>query len=102
MRKSPALGESSERHAARNARDSQTVPTSAPEVSSPRPRLPEVVPAAWIDRLFVAALDLPLASGERAVVEALVDALAEILPGHAVAACFAPEPGTGRREQLVV
>jgi two-component system, NtrC family, sensor kinase len=102
MRKSPALEESSERHAARSARDSQTVPTTAQEGSSPQVGIPDVVPAAWIDRLFVAALDLPLASGERAVVEALVDALAGILPGHAVAACFAPEPGTGRREQLVV
>ena len=60
------------------------------------------MPAGWIDRLFLAVLDLPLASGERAVVEAMVDALASILPGHAVAACFAPEPGAARREQLVV
>jgi two-component system NtrC family sensor kinase len=102
MRKSPALEDNGERHVTRSARESQTLPAAAQEISSPRARIPDVVPAAWIDQLFVAALDLPLAAGERAVVEALVDGLAAILPGHAVAACFAPEPGTGRREQLVV
>jgi two-component system, NtrC family, sensor kinase len=102
MRKSPALEENGERHATRSVRESQPLPPPPQEESSAHARIPDVVPAAWIDRLFMAALDLPLAAGERAVVEAMVDALAAILPGHAVAACFAPEPGTGRREQLVV
>jgi signal transduction histidine kinase len=61
-----------------------------------------VLPAAWLDRLLAAVLDLPLPSGELAVVEAMVDALAAILPGYAVGACFVPEPGVGRREQRLV
>ena len=102
MRKVPARGVSEERHATRGVRESQTVPSHEQAISEPHARVPDVVPAGWLDRLFLAVLDLPLASGERAVVEAMVDALAAILPGHAVAACFAPEPGAGRREQLVV
>jgi signal transduction histidine kinase len=103
MRKVPARGDSGERQAApRVARESQTVPSGEQEVSEPHARVPDVIPASWLDRFLVAIVDLPLASGERAVVEAMVDALASILPGFAVGACFAPEPGAGRREQLVV
>jgi two-component system NtrC family sensor kinase len=102
MRKVPARGASEERHAGRGVRESQTVPSREQEVSQPHARVPDVVPASWLDRFLVAVVDLPLASGERAVVEAMVEALASILPGYAVAACFAPEPGAGRREQLVV
>ena len=102
MRKVPARGVSGDRPAARGVRESQTVPSHEQEISEPHARVFDVIPAGWLDRLLGAVLDLPLASGERAVVEAMVDALAAILPGHAVAACFAPEPGAGRREQLVV
>jgi two-component system, NtrC family, sensor kinase len=102
MRKAPARGVSRDGQAPRVERESQTVPAGEVEKSAPHARIPDVVPAGWIDRLLVATLDLPLPSGERAVVQALVDALAAILPDHAVAACFAPEPGLGRREQLVV
>ncbi len=66
-------------------------PISDREVSSSRARLLDVVPIAWIDQLLVAALDLPLSGGEPAVVEALVDAVAAILPSYAVGACFIPE-----------
>jgi signal transduction histidine kinase len=93
---------SGERQAAPGVRESQTVPSREHEISEPHARIPDVVPASWLDRFLVALVDLPLASGERAVVEAMVDALSSILPGYAVAACFAPEPGAGRREQLVV
>jgi two-component system NtrC family sensor kinase len=102
MRKGSARGKSGERQAARGARESQTVPARDHEIAAPHARVPELVPAGWLDRLLVASLDLPLASGERAVVCAMVDALAAILPAHAVAACFVPEAGAGRREQLVV
>jgi signal transduction histidine kinase len=102
MRKVPARGASEERDAGRGVRESQTVPSREQEISQPHARVPDVVPASWLDRFLVAVVDLPLASGERAVVEAMVEALASILPGYAVAACFAPEPGAGRREQLVV
>jgi signal transduction histidine kinase len=95
MRKGPARGESGERQAARRVRESQTVPAKEQEISSPHTRVPDVVPVGWIDRLLVATLDLPLTSGEHAVVEAMADSLAAILPAHAVAVCFAPE-GSGQ------
>jgi two-component system, NtrC family, sensor kinase len=58
------------------------------EVSSSRARLLDVVPIAWLDQLLVAALELPLSSGETAVVEALVDQVSAILPSYAVGARF--------------
>jgi signal transduction histidine kinase len=69
------------------------------ERSSQRPRVPDVVPAAWLDRLLAAAVDLPLASGERAVVTAVVEAVAAILPGYAVGACFVPVGVSTPRDQ---
>jgi signal transduction histidine kinase len=116
MRKVRAQRKSGEIASPRGDRRSQTVPSgsAAPEVphagrtpvepegSAPHARVPDIVPAAWLDRLLAAANDLPLASGERAVVEAMVDAVAGILPDHAVGACFVPEPGSGRRDRLVV
>jgi signal transduction histidine kinase len=109
MRKVPARGESGELEAARVDRQSQTVPADASsgtpveqQGSSPHARVPEAVPAAWLDRLLAASIDLPLAQGERAVTEAMVEALAAILPGYAVGACVAPEPGGRWHEQLVV
>jgi len=68
-----------------------STPSEAPmdrEVSSSRARLLDVVPIAWLDQLLVASLELPLSSGEPAVVEALVDRVAAILPSCAVGACF--------------
>ena len=47
------------------------------------------VPARWLDKLFMAACDLPVGQGERAVVEAIVRALAEIFPDRGVGACLA-------------
>jgi len=72
------------------------------EPSSQWPRVPDVVPAAWLDRLLAAAVDLPLASGERAVVTAVVEALAAILPGYAVGACFVPVGAATPRDQVLV
>jgi two-component system NtrC family sensor kinase len=72
------------------------------EASSARARIPDVVPAGWLDRLLVAALELPLLNGERAVVEAAVDAIAAIVPGYAVGACFVRELRSGMREQTIV
>jgi signal transduction histidine kinase len=57
------------------------------------------VEAAWLDRLVVAACEMPIASGEAAVVEFLVQALGEIFPDCGVGACFVPAPmsnGVGR------
>ena len=72
------------------------------EPSSQWPRVPDVVPAAWLDRLLAAAVDLPLASGERAVVTAVVEAVAAILPGYAVGACFVPVGAATPRDQVLV
>jgi two-component system NtrC family sensor kinase len=81
---------------------SEPGPTSSTEVSSPRVRVPDVVPTSWLDRLLVAVIDLPLASGERAVVQAVVDAVGAILPSYAVGACLNVEAGAGRRAPLVI
>ena len=77
-------------------------PVSDTELSSSRPRVPDLVPSAWLDRLLVAAIDLPLPSGERAVVETLIAAAADIVPAHAVGACLVPEPGANRLARVVV
>jgi signal transduction histidine kinase len=83
-----------------------TMPSEAPisdrEVSSSRARLLDVVPIAWIDQLLVASLDLPVSSGEPAVVEALVNAVANILPTYAVGACFVSEEPGAATDPLVV
>ncbi|HLK40358.1 MAG TPA: ATP-binding protein [Polyangiaceae bacterium] len=79
-----------------------SAPPSDPEASSPRARVPDVVPISWLDRLLVAVLDLPLLKGERAVVEAVVDSVVEILPAYAVGVCLGADAGGGRHEQLVV
>ncbi|HVJ94512.1 MAG TPA: ATP-binding protein [Labilithrix sp.] len=52
------------------------------------------VEAAWLDRLVVAVCDMPIASGEAAVVESLVRAMSEIFPACGVGACFVPVPAS--------
>jgi signal transduction histidine kinase len=82
-------------------RPSETVPVGDGETSSPRSRIPEVIANAWVDRLFHVVVDLPVAAGEAAVVEAMVDGLAAILPRYAVGACFVPA-GAAAGEQTVI
>src|ERR1700759_256554 len=82
-------------------RVSEPAPTSEVERSESRPRVPDAVPPAWLDRLLAAAMDLPYASGERAVLEATVDAVAAILPAYGVGATWIPEGGS-RRDRVVV
>jgi two-component system NtrC family sensor kinase len=89
-------------HGAAIASAPSDAPTSDREVSASRARLLDVVPIAWLDQLLVAVLDLPLPSGEAAVVEALVGSLAMILPAYAVGACFVPELGDASAGPLVV
>ncbi|HEY8076620.1 MAG TPA: ATP-binding protein [Labilithrix sp.] len=48
------------------------------------------VESAWLDRLLVAACEMPVAQGEVAVVEFLVRALGEIFPACGVGACLVP------------
>ena len=50
------------------------------------------VEASWLDRLIVAACEMPSSSGEVAVVEFLVQKLSEIFPECGVGACFVPLP----------
>ena len=52
------------------------------------------VEAAWLDRLVVAACEMPAAEGEPAVVEFLVRKLGEIFPDCGVGACFVPTPAS--------
>ncbi len=99
MRKRPLRGGGDGR-AAQTHPSSEPVPHSNTEVSSPRVRVPDVVPTSWLDRLLLAVIDLPLASGERAVVEAVVDAVGAILPSYAIGACLGPEAGAS--EPIVI
>ena len=92
MRKVKGRQESGEREPVKVARASGPVPAGQEE-SAPHSRVPEPVPAAWLDRLLAAVLDLPLASGDRAVVTAMVDAVSAILPDYAVGACVVHEHG---------
>ena len=70
--------------------------------SSARTRIPDAVPAGWIDRLLVVAIDLPLFDGEHALVETMVDGVAGIVPAYAVGACFVARAGSGASSQTVV
>jgi signal transduction histidine kinase len=65
----------------------------APEAegSAPHARVPEAIPAGWLDRLLAAVLELPVGAGERGIVQVMVDALAAILPDYAIGACFVPD-----------
>src|SRR5207237_4383701 len=82
-------------------RTSEPAPASDVERSESRPRVPDALPPAWLDRLLAAAMDLPYASGERAVLEATIDAVAAILPAYGVGATWIPEVGN-RRDRVVV
>ncbi len=70
-------------------------PISDTELSASRPRAPDVIPQAWLDRLLLATVDLPLATeGERSVVESMLKCVASLLAPHAVGACLAEaDPG---------
>jgi two-component system, NtrC family, sensor kinase len=52
------------------------------------------VASAWLDRLLIAAVELPITHGEAAVVEFLVRALGEIFPDAGVGACYVPPPSS--------
>ncbi len=75
---------------------------AAAENSSARARIPDLVPAAWLDQLLAAVVDLPLVGGERAVIETLVDAVVAIVPGCAVGVCFIPPFESANQERTVV
>jgi two-component system, NtrC family, sensor kinase len=59
------------------------------------------VEAAWLDRLVVAACEMPVADGETAIVQFMVRSLGEIFPDCGVGACLvppAPEAPTSSRD----
>ena len=59
------------------------------------------VEAAWLDRLVVAACEMPVAEGETAIVEFMVRSLGEIFPECGVGACLVPpasEPPSSSQE----
>ncbi len=89
MRKRPMRG-ATELTAATVRRQADTAPVSGAEVSSSRPLGPEAIPQVWLDRLLLATVDLPIASGgERGVAESMVGCLSSILVCYAVGACVA-------------
>jgi two-component system, NtrC family, sensor kinase len=73
----------------------EPAPMSNSEVSSPRARVPDVVPLGWLDRLLLAVIDLPRSGGEAAVTGALVDAVAGILPAYAIGASVMAREAAG-------
>ena len=95
---SPEASRPPEGRTERVQRASGPVPAGQEE-SAPHSRVPEPVPAAWLDRLLAAVLDLPLSGGERAVVTAMVAAVASILPEYAVGACVVHEQGAARSSE---
>jgi two-component system, NtrC family, sensor kinase len=101
MRKRP-MGRGGDARATGVRPMSEPVPTSSAEVSSPRVRVPDLVPTGWLDRLLIAVIDLPIASGDRAVAEAVVDAIGAILPSYAVGACLGPDAAGAGREPMVI
>jgi signal transduction histidine kinase len=52
------------------------------------------VEASWLDRLVVAACEMPTGNGEAAVVEFLVHKISEIFPECGVGACYVPLPAS--------
>jgi signal transduction histidine kinase len=98
MPKVTKKGESGARQALRVNRESGASPPAPPDAGE----APSSVRGVWLEQLFQAVLDRPVDEGQRAVVTAMVDALAAILPDHAVGACFVPEPGTASHGQVVV
>jgi two-component system, NtrC family, sensor kinase len=84
---------------------SSTSEAGSGETSSAHARLPGIIPIGLLDRLFVATLELPILDGERAVVEAMVEAVAATVPTCAVGVCFVlhdASTATGISEQVVI
>lgn len=102
MRKLPARGVTEGGRVAKLEEKSDPAPVNDSEQSSSRPKMPDSVPSAWLDRLLVTVLDLPLSDGQQAVIEALVSSIASILPAYAVGVSLGADDGAGRRDRFVV
>jgi two-component system, NtrC family, sensor kinase len=65
---------------------------SGKKTSLAHARVQGIIPVGLLDQLVMAMLELPILDGERAVVEAAVEAVASMLPSCAVGVCFVPQP----------
>jgi two-component system NtrC family sensor kinase len=74
-----------------------TISITEEAATSSRAATLTTVPAASIDRLLVVLGELPFASGEEAIVRALVDAVSRILPTHAIGVCYVAAPAGEQR-----
>lgn len=81
---------------------SDPAPASKTEVSSPRVLVPDALPTAWIDRLLVGVVDLPVTQGERVVVDTILDAVVAVLPSYAVGANVLAEGSASPDQRLVL
>jgi signal transduction histidine kinase len=80
---------------ARDRDSSERVTVSSVPISfEARVAEPVDVESAWLDRLVVAACEMPVAEGEVAVVQFLVRSLGEIFPRCGVGACYVPPPAS--------
>jgi len=102
MPKVPVRGVTDGAGVAKLEERSDAPPVSDSERSTSRPKVPDAVPATWLDRLLTSVLDLPLSEGEHAVVENLVASIAQILPAYALGVCLSAEAGSRRRDRFVV
>ncbi|HEY2511691.1 MAG TPA: ATP-binding protein [Polyangiaceae bacterium] len=75
-----------------------TAPRSAQAVSSARASRTQMIelPVVWLEGLLLLWSELPVAAGDRAVVRAMVDSIAALLPEHDVASCLVPADGRGQ------
>jgi len=73
-----------------------SVPISRQALVAPRPD----VAGAWLDRLLVAAIEMPVAEGESASAEFMVRALGEIFPACGIGACLVPSPSSASTPDL--
>lgn len=96
MRITDNLGEAS------RDRPSDAAPASKTTVLASRANPTAEIPIAWLDRLLFVSVDLPVQAGEHPVVEAMIDALAAILPSYAIGAAWISEAASGRRERVIL
>jgi signal transduction histidine kinase len=85
----PDAGESNERVTI------SQLPTSGEALSGSRATVTEApqLPPRWLEGFLGLWSNLPIGSGDGAVIQAVVDALATMLPDHAVGACLVPHGG---------
>jgi signal transduction histidine kinase len=89
----------SERRDSGERMTTSSIPVSAEARTSSHSVALGEVPSRWIDRLMVAACEVPATEGEQAVARSMVEALFDVLGENAVGACLVPGDGS---EQTVI